>query len=112
MYVGLLRAMGEATCNYDQHRIFDTGTHLLGGVVLTVCCVLGQNADPVKRQRGIHVEREQPWEILFNFLIVLQQPIQQFIQWCISDVRTLAPPPPPPLSILSTTTIYTYIHKS
>jgi hypothetical protein len=59
---------------------------------LTVCCVLGQNADPVKRQRGIHVEREQPWEILFNFLIVLQQPIQQFIQWCISDVRTLAPP--------------------
>jgi hypothetical protein len=44
-----------------------------------------QNADPVKRQRGIHVEREQPWEILFNFLIVLQQPIQQFIQWCISD---------------------------
>ncbi|CAI8057989.1 E3 ubiquitin-protein ligase UBR2, partial [Geodia barretti] len=44
-----------------------------------------QNADPLKRQRGIHVEREQPWEILFNFLIVLQQPIQQFIQWCISD---------------------------
>ena len=71
---------------------------------MTVCRVLGQNADPLKRQRGIHVEREQPWEILFNFLIVLQQPIQQFIQWCISDVRTLAsslslPPSLPPSNL-------------
>ena len=45
-----------------------------------------QNADPVKRQRGTHVEREEPWENLFNFLIVLQHPINLFIDWCTSDV--------------------------
>ena len=56
-------------------------------VCVCVCVIITpQNADPVKRQRGVHVEREHPWEALFNFLIVLQQPIQQFIQWCISDV--------------------------
>ena len=56
-------------------------------VCVCVCLIITpQNADPVKRQRGVHVEREHPWEALFNFLIVLQQPIQQFIQWCISDV--------------------------
>ena len=59
--------------------------------VCMVCLSTGtsastQNADPVKRQRGAHVEREQPWEALFNFLILLQQPIQLFIQWCTSDV--------------------------
>ena len=48
--------------------------------------VVLQNADEVRRQRGLHVEREDPWENLFNFLIVLQQPIHLFIQWCISDV--------------------------
>lgn len=46
-----------------------------------------QNAGQVKRQYGLHVEREEPWENTFNFLIVLQQPLLLFIDWCTSDVR-------------------------
>ena len=35
----------------------------------------------------MHVEQEEPWENTFNFLIVLQQPLLLFIDWCTSDVR-------------------------
>ena len=46
-----------------------------------------QNSDPVRRQRGAHVEREEPWEHSFNFSIVLQPAILMFIEWCYLDVR-------------------------
>ena len=47
---------------------------------------LPQNSDPVRRQRGAHVEREEPWEHSFNFSIVLQPAILMFIEWCYLDV--------------------------
>ena len=45
-----------------------------------------QNADPVKRQKGFHVEQENPWEHTFNFCIVLQPTILMFVEWCKSNV--------------------------
>lgn len=45
-----------------------------------------QNADPMKRQRGFHVEREEPWEHTFNLSIVLQPAVMMFADWCTSDV--------------------------
>ena len=53
-------------------------------LVLCVCAL--QNADPVKRQRGFHVEREEPWEHTFNFSIILQPAVLLFADWCTSDV--------------------------
>ena len=45
-----------------------------------------QNAEPVRRQRQQHVEREEPWEHCFNFNVVMQPAILFFMEWCISDV--------------------------
>lgn len=46
-----------------------------------------QGADPVRRQRQQHVEREEPWEHCFNFSILMQPAVLLFLEWCISDVR-------------------------
>ena len=48
-----------------------------------------QGADPVRRQRQHHVEREEPWEHCFNFSILMQPAVLLFLEWCISDVRML-----------------------
>jgi hypothetical protein len=45
-----------------------------------------QGADPVRRQRHQHVEREEPWEHCFNFSILMQPAVLLFLEWCVSDV--------------------------
>ncbi|XP_064402875.1 E3 ubiquitin-protein ligase UBR2-like isoform X2 [Halichondria panicea] len=49
-----------------------------------------QNADGVKRRaQGLHVEREEPWEHLFNFSIVLQPSLLLLVEWMSSDEAVL-----------------------
>lgn len=70
----------------DNGDFFPEPDHMIPAVVC-VCAL--QNADPVKRQRGFHVEREEPWEHTFNFSIVLQPAVLLFADWCTSDVSAV-----------------------